>query len=62
MNKSASAGAVGSSTKCQGIPEESRPPVHCLIGRQTSYGALEAAGAHELAPALLSHSLGKRAY
>ena len=58
MNKSASVGVVGSSTIHQGTQEESCPPVHQLIGRQTSVLAAKPAVACELAPATLGCSPG----
>ena len=39
MNKNPSVGVVGPSTRYQGTQEESRPPVHLVIGRQTSIRA-----------------------
>lgn len=43
MTKSASLGGVGSSTICQGIWEESHPPVHLVIGGQVLVGVMELA-------------------
>lgn len=58
MNRSAFEGAVGSSTIHQGAWEESCPPLHQEIGRQTSVTAVDPAEAAELALASLSLSPG----
>lgn len=57
-NKNAFAGTVGSSTILQVTQKESFPPVHRVIGRQTSVLALdtELALVHEPAPATLDLS------
>ena len=50
MNKRACVEVVVTSTKCKGIQEESHPPVHPVINRQTLVWAREPAGAHKPAP------------
>ena len=59
MNKSKFGGVVGSSTNCQGAWEESFPPVHQVIGRQTLVWAAKPDKSRKLAPTPFSHGWGK---
>lgn len=62
MDKSAFVGAVESGTICQGTQEKSHPPVHWVLGRQTSVLTVDSAVACDAAPCssrLQSRSLWK---
>lgn len=56
--KSAFMEAVASSTTCQGTQEESWPPVHLVIGKQTLVLVMDPEVAHEMALGPLDHGSG----
>lgn len=58
MDRTAFVGVVGTSTTGQGVQQEACPPVHGVIGKQTSLLAVDPAVAPEPPPAPLSHGLG----